>query len=217
MNRPSQVIEITDQTLAFHPGLTPNRDDLLAAYDMVVSAYRQGNKVLVCGNGGSCADSAHIVGELMKGFLKKRPIAQETAQKLASLDAERGPQLAAMLQQGLPAIDLTAHIALITACANDLSGESIFAQQVVGYGRPGDILIGLSTSGNARNVMDAFLVARALGLQTLALTGEKGGAMGAFADLAIRVPASRTPEIQEYHIAVYHALCAMVEAALFEA
>lgn len=185
------------------------------AAQMMIETYRNGGKVLVCGNGGSSADAGHIVGELMKSFEAKRPLQPEFQQKLKSQFAERGNLLAEKLQQGLPAISLSEHTSLITAISNDLGGDFIFAQQVAGYGNPGDVLLALSTSGNARNVLDALMVAKAKGLKTIGMTGETGGKMKDLCDVLINVPETRTAYVQELHLPVYHALCMMVEKEIF--
>ncbi len=171
----------------------------------------------MCGNGGSSADADHIVGELMKGFLKKRPLPEPLRQSLVARDAELGQSLASLLQGALPAVNISGHSALSTAFANDVSAELVFAQQVMGLGRPGDLLLGISTSGNARNVLAAFAAARASGLAAIGLTGEAGGKMQERCDVLIRVPAARTHEVQELHLPVYHCLCAMIEERFFPA
>lgn len=185
------------------------------AVKIIVRAYNNGGKVLVCGNGGSSADSDHVVGELMKSFEMKRPLDQAVQKNLRALFPERGDFLAENLQQGLPAISLSAHSALISAISNDIGGDLIFAQQVVGYGNPGDILLAFSTSGNAQNVIDALIVAKAKGLKTIGMTGETGGKMQAYCDLLINVPETRTAFVQELHLPVYHAICLMVESTIF--
>jgi phosphoheptose isomerase len=171
--------------------------------------------VLVCGNGGSCADADHIVGELMKSFELKRPIKSLVQEKLVLLDPERGSFLASHLQQGLPAISLTAHTALTTAVANDINGEVVFAQQVIGYGGSNDILLVISSSGNSQNVLDACLVAKAMDLKVIGLTGETGGKMKPYCDILINVPGRRTFMVQELHVPVYHVLCLAVEHHFF--
>ena len=181
----------------------------------LIAVFRAGGKLLLCGNGGSCADCDHIAGELVKGFLKKRPLPAPLQDKIGRALPEGGTALAQALQGGLPAISLAAHPALFTAFANDVSAEYAFAQQVIAYGRPGDLLIGISTSGNARNVACAVATAKAVGLATIGLTGAKGGKLRELVDIAICVPANETMRIQELHLPVYHALCAQVEEALF--
>ena len=191
------------------PALSGMRADIQAAYDMLDACFRAGGKLLLCGNGGSAADCDHIVGELMKGFLRKRPVPQ-AFQAHPALAGE-----GALLQGTLPALSLTWPVALGTAFANDVDASMAFAQQVYGYGQPGDVLWGISTSGNAQNVCHAARVARAKGLRVLGMTGAQGGALCALCDVALRVPADQTYRIQELHLPLYHALCAMLEAAFF--
>lgn len=195
--------------------LQPLKEQVAAAAELIIETYKNGGKVLVCGNGGSCSDADHIVGELMKSFEGRRPLAKELQEELISLSPETGKMLAEKLQQGLPAISLTVHQSLITAIANDISGEVIYAQQVVGWGNKGDVLIGLSTSGNSQNVIDAMIVARAKGLKTIGMTGETGGKMREWSDVLINVPQRRTAYVQELHLPVYHTLCMMVEIEFF--
>lgn len=191
-------------------------EPILKAAGLITETFKNGGKVLVCGNGGSCSDADHIVGELMKSFEGHRPLNADFQQKLKELSTERGTMLAEKLQQGLPAISLTAHNALITAIANDINGDVIFAQQVTGLGNKGDVIIGLSTSGNSKNVIDAFIVAKVKGLITIGLTGETGGKMKEWSDILINVPEKRTAFVQELHLPVYHALCMMIEKELFQ-
>lgn len=207
--------KILEELTARYPHLAPVSDQVRKAGETVISCYGQGGKILVCGNGGSCSDADHIVGELMKGFESMRTIDNEFKEKLKSIDGDRAVYLAEKLQQGLPAISLTAHAALITAVANDNGADLIFAQQVMGYGNQGDILIGISTSGNSRNVLDAVITAKAKGLTVIGLTGETGGKMKALCDILINVPGKRTAQVQELHLPVYHAICKMVESHFF--
>ncbi len=186
------------------------------AAEVLIACYSAGGKVLICGNGGSCSDSDHIVGELMKGFEKKRPLSSELKKRLSENGGERGIYLAGKFQQGLPAISLTAHSALITAVSNDIDANLIFAQQVIGYGNAGDVLIGISSSGNSQNVIDALITAKAKDLKVIGLTGETGGKMRSCCDVLINVPERRTASVQELHLPVYHALCVMVENYFFE-
>lgn len=195
--------------------LQPLKEQVAAAAETIIEAYKNGGKVLVCGNGGSCSDADHIVGELMKSFEGRRPLAKKLQDELINLSSETGKMLAEKLQQGLPAISLTVHQSLITAIANDISGEVIYAQQVVGWGNKGDVLIGLSTSGNSQNVIDAMIVARAKGLKTIGMTGETGGKMREWSDVLLNVPERRTAYVQELHLPVYHALCMIVEIEFF--
>lgn len=198
-----------------HPDLVCIRSQILKAADLWISVLGNGGKILLCGNGGSCADCDHIAGELLKGFLLKRPLNKDFQEKLAAF-GDFGAEIGGKLQHGLPAISLCAHSAPISAFANDVDGELVYAQQVYAYGLPGDLLIGISTSGNARNVTAAMLVAKAKGLHTMALAGRDGGKIGALADVAVIAPEQETYLIQEYHLAIYHLLCAMVEYELFE-
>lgn len=176
-----------------------------------------GGKLLVCGNGGSAADAEHIVGELMKGFMLPRTLGDGQIRKLAALFPSQADEMRANLQQAIPAISLVGGVALHTAFINDVGADYMFAQQVLGLGRPGDILWGLSTSGNSINVVRAFQVARAAGLRTLSFTGRNGGALAALSDTEIRVPQQETYRIQELHLQIYHALCADMEENLFGA
>lgn len=185
------------------------------AAQMMIKTYLNGGKVLVCGNGGSCSDADHIVAELMKNFEKQRPLREDLQDRLKMLSSERGKLLAENLQQGLPTVSLTVHNALITAISNDISADMIFAQQVVGLGEKGDVLIGLSTSGNAKNVIDAFIVAKAKGLKTIGMTGESGGKLKEFCDILINVPETRTAYVQELHLSVYHTICMRIEDEIF--
>ena len=208
-------IAIIDQLCERYPSLNGVRPAIEDACTQMIACYEQGGKILVCGNGGSCSDSEHIVGELMKSFELKRPIKHAVKEKLAVISPERGSYLAQHLQQGLPAISLTAHSALITAVANDIDGEIIFAQQVIGYGKKNDILLGISSSGNSQNVLDACIVAKAMDLKVIGLTGETGGKMKEFCDILINVPGRRTFMVQELHLPVYHVLCLAVEHHFF--
>jgi D-sedoheptulose 7-phosphate isomerase len=198
-----------------YPDLQPIAGDVTAAADLLRDCYGRGGKALFCGNGGSAADSEHLVGELMKGYLRARPVSQDVRQRLLSVFPQEGDYLADHLQGALPAISLVSQTALITAYANDVAPDMIFAQQVYGYGAEGDVLVGISTSGNSSNVLQALRVARAMGLNTLGFSGA-GGAMTALCDVAVRVPWQATADIQERHLAIYHALCAILEDAFFQ-
>lgn len=198
-----------------HPDLLPLQEQILQACDMVKTAFQNGNKLLLCGNGGSCADCDHIAGEFLKGFLLKRPVEHKLHQALAQY-GDCGLDIANKLQMGLPAISLTAHAAAISAFANDVDPELVYAQQVLAYGKPGDVLIGISTSGNAKNVAAAVMTANALGLHTIGLTGKDGGKLAQLSELPLIMPQNETYRIQEEHLAVYHLLCAVVEYELFD-
>ena len=198
-----------ETVLRNHPALEPCVPDIESVYARLRDSYAQGGKLLLCGNGGSAADADHISGELLKGFQSKRPLS-DTDQTLI------GPDLAPHLQQALPAIPLTSFNALATAYTNDVNAEYIYAQLVLGLGRAGDCLLGISTSGNAKNVGHALRVARAKGVTTLGLSGESGGAMRDLCDVIVRVPSTETFRIQEFHLPIYHALCLMLEDHFFE-
>ncbi len=198
-----------------YPQLEALTEEIQRAAEAMITCYELGKKILVCGNGGSCSDSDHIVGELMKGFENMRPVNQAMKNDLMEIAGERGAYLAGKLQQALPAISLTAHSALITAVANDTDASLIFAQQVMGYGNEGDIILGISSSGNSQNVIDALIIAKAKGMIVIGLTGETGGRMKPFCDILINVPGRRTAFVQELHLPVYHTLCMMVENHFF--
>lgn len=199
-----------------HPALEPLRETIWTAYQNMEASFACGGKLLVCGNGGSAADADHIVGELMKGFVKKRPLPDSLVQALKEADPQRGAELSQKLQGALPAIALTNHVALSSAFANDVDGILSYAQQVNGYGNRGDVFLGISTSGNAENVMYAAVTARAKGMKIIGLTGRDGGKLGAFADISIVVPKQETYQIQELHLPVYHALCLMLEKRFYD-
>lgn len=207
--------EILEELFLHHPTLTTAKEALLAAYTALETCFLSRGKLLVAGNGGSCADAEHIVGELMKGFLKKRPLSPDSRATLAAADPVHGEKLADALQEALPAIALTGHAALATAVMNDNDTAAVFAQQVWGYGRAGDVLLAISTSGNAENLLLATAAAHARGMKVILLTGESGGRLAPLADVAIRVPARETYLVQELHLPVYHALCRMLEARFF--
>ncbi len=207
---------MVNELITRYPLLESIREEILCAYEMMVTCYEHGGKLLVAGNGGSAADSEHMVGELMKGFVKQRPMDEAMRAALMAADCERGAELADKLQGALMAIALTGHYSLSTAMANDVDGVFCFAQQVVGYGKPGDVFLGISTSGNAENVMYAAVTARAKGMKVVALTGKDGGKLAKFADAAIVVPEKETYKIQEYHLPIYHTLCLMLEAHFYE-
>lgn len=198
-----------------YPSLDACKEGVEKAFRILEECYTHDGKLLIAGNGGSAADSEHIAGELMKRFKTPRPVPANFAEKLRETDPVRGPELAKNLEQGLMAIPLVAHEALSTAYINDVDGLGVFAQQLYGFGRPGDVFLGISTSGNSKNVMSATVVARALGLKVIGLTGAKGGELASVADVAIRVPETETFMIQELHLPVYHCLCLMLEERFF--
>jgi D-sedoheptulose 7-phosphate isomerase len=198
-----------------YPSLAVCKASIQTAYDTMKQAYCNGRKLLVCGNGGSAADSEHIVGELMKEFKLKREVYKNQAEAMKQIDPELGDILARHLQGALPAIALTGHSSLTTAFMNDSNPELIFAQQVNGYGKPGDVFLGISTSGNSRNVLFAAVAAKAKGLKVIGLTGQKPCKLAQLADVCIQVPETETYKIQELHLPVYHCLCMMLEEHFF--
>jgi D-sedoheptulose 7-phosphate isomerase len=208
-------MSIFERLIQRYPDLSEALPSILQAAQMLQTCFAGGGKLLVCGNGGSAADSEHIVGELMKGFYLKRPVPSGFRERLVASYPEAGAYLADHLQGALPAISLVSHTSLITAVLNDVAGDMIFAQQVYGYGRPGDVLLGISCSGNAADVLHAFRVARALDVKTLGLTGRSGGGMPPLCDGLLRVGLDSIPDIQERHLAIYHALCAHLEERFF--
>lgn len=188
-----------------YPALKACEKNIKKALELMIQTYEQGGKILICGNGGSAADSEHIVGELMKGFLLKRPV-----------EDERIPEeLRCRLQGSLPAISLPSQISVLSAFINDEDPEMLYAQLVYGYARENDLVIGISTSGNSANIVNALRVAKALGSKTLALTGEKPSKLSELCDVTINAPSSETFKIQEYHLPIYHYLCAAVENKFF--
>jgi D-sedoheptulose 7-phosphate isomerase len=207
-----------DDCIGSFPVLASCKKDIENAFGIIVACFLNGGKVLTCGNGGSAADADHIVGELMNKFALKRPLTAQDKQAVSSSDISRGEKdfLLCHLQRQLPAISLSAHSPLVTAIANDEDALMIFGQQVFGYGKPGDVLIALSTSGNSKNVVVAVQVAKIFGLRTICFTGKSGGALKNLGtDVCICVPEEITYKIQQLHQPVYHCLCAMVEAELF--
>lgn len=204
-----------DLLMERHPALEVCKQDIIDAYLIMEECYENGGKLLVAGNGGSAADSEHIAGELMKRFKIQRPVSDEYAKKLVEIDPERGPGLAKNLERSLMAIPLVAHEALTTAYINDVDGLGVFAQQLMGFGREGDVFLGISTSGNSKNVMNATVVARASGIKVIGLTGAKGGELATVSDVVIKVPETETYMIQELHLPVYHCLCLMLEDRFF--
>ncbi len=207
-----------DDLAARYPALAPLGEPLAQAAQWACDTHRAGGVVLVCGNGGSAADSDHIVGELVKGFVLPRPIPALDRARLAGAlpdDPARAARLADGLQQGVAAIALTQHAALVTAVANDGDASLIFAQQVYAYGKEGDVLLAISTSGNSENIVNALAVARAIGVGTIGLTGARSCRMDPLCDIVLKAPATATPLIQELHLPLYHAFCLMVEEDLF--
>ena len=199
-----------------YPSLKPQAAAIKLSVETIVASFRGGGKLLTCGNGGSAADSQHIVGELMKGFVLRREIAPQLQRKLKESYPEESANYIANLQGALPAISLVNEVALTTAFGNDQASELAFAQQVLGYGRPGDVLLAITTSGNSPNVLHAARLARVLGVKVIGMTGRGGGKLRALSDVLIDVPSDVTYQIQELHLPVYHALCLATEAEMFD-
>ncbi|CAM3694201.1 SIS domain-containing protein [Cohnella lubricantis] len=204
-----------DKLVSKYPELEVCLTDIQFAFEKLRDSFNGGGKLLLCGNGGSAADCEHIVGELMKGFMSRRELPDNDCNKLEALFPGEGHLIAEQLQGALPAISLVGATSFWSAYANDMNPEFIFAQQVYGLGRGSDVLLGISTSGNAKNVIRAIQVAKAKGLVTIGLTGRGGGKMASLCDVVIRVPSDSTPDIQERHLPIYHALCILLEEAFF--
>ena len=206
--------KIYDDLFLDYPVLSCISESIAVAFDLMRETYASGGKLLIGGNGGSACDSEHIVGELLKSFKKKRAISDELKSRLDKC-GEDGEYLISKLEGALPAISLISHTGLITAFANDKAWDATLAQETVGLGRAGDTLVLLSTSGNSRNCVLAAKVATSMGIKTVAFTGKSGGELGRICDAAIAVPECETYRVQELHLPVYHALCAMLEEEFF--
>jgi D-sedoheptulose 7-phosphate isomerase len=211
----NRLVKHVDLLLERYPALEAVKKDIISAYLLLEECYANGGKLLVAGNGGSAADAEHIVGELMKGFKLPRKSNADFAKKLMEENAELGTVLAENLQGALPAIALDGHPALSTAYMNDCEPLLCFAQQVNGYGKQGDVLLGISTSGNSKNVLYAVTTAHALGMKVVGLTGAKDSNLNKMSDVCIRVPQTETYMVQELHLPVYHCLCLMLEDKFF--
>lgn len=205
-----------DLLIERYPKLEVCKEDIISGYELLEECYTKGGKLLIAGNGGSAADSEHIAGELMKRFKTPRPIPNELKEKLVEIDPVRGENLSKNLERPLMAIPLVAHEALTTAYINDVDGLGVFAQQLYGYGKEGDVFLGISTSGNSKNIMNATVVARALGLEVLGLTGKSGGELNEVSNICVKVPETETYMIQELHLPIYHCWCLMLEDYFFE-
>lgn len=215
MNTSNNVNRYIDELIERYPVLEENKSSILNAYSILEQSYINNGKLLIAGNGGSAADSEHIAGELMKSFKLSRNVSSDFAQKLISVDADRGKLLAENLQGTLTAIPLVSHSALSTAYINDVDGLGVFAQQLFGFGQKGDVFLAISTSGNSENVFRAAVVARAMDIKIIGLTGKKGGKLAEIADETIRVPETETFKIQELHLPIYHCICLMLEERFF--
>jgi D-sedoheptulose 7-phosphate isomerase len=209
------VEKMLEDLVVRNPELGASKKDISKAFELLKNSYGNKGKLLICGNGGSAADSDHIVGELMKRFSIPRAIPEELKTKLENNFGEQGKYMASRLEGSLPAISLNGHNALSSAFANDVDAQLIYAQQVVGYGNKEDILMGISTSGNAKNVVAAMIVAKAKGMKVLGLVGRDGGEFNKYCDVLINVGGNSTPQIQELHLPVYHVLCQTLEYHFF--
>lgn len=212
----NRVVRHLDALVSRYPELNACKDSIAGAFSILEESYANHGKLLIAGNGGSAADAEHIVGELMKGFVKRRSLSEEFVKTLVATNAELGPVLGAALQGALPAIALDGHLALTTAYMNDCDPLLCFAQQVNGYAAAGDVFLGISTSGNSKNILYAATVAKAKGLKVIGLTGEKDSKLAAMSDVCIRAPQTETFKIQELHLPIYHCLCLMLEERFFE-
>ena len=204
-----------DDLIDRYPKLEACRDSIVEGYFMMESCFLRDKKLLIAGNGGSAADALHIAGELMKRFMKPRKVDEPMARRLEEIDSERGTHLAANLEKGLMAIPLIGQDALTTAYINDVDARGMYAQQLYAYGRPEDVFLAISTSGNSKNILYATVVARAIKMPVLALTGKDGGELARVADVAVIVPEEETFRIQEYHLPIYHCWCRMLEERFF--
>lgn len=198
-----------------YPQLDVCQKDIEKAYLLLEEAYDNGRKLLIAGNGGSAADSEHMAGELMKRFKVARPIEDSFAEKLKEIDVERGSRLAKNLERPLRAVPLTSHIAITTAYMNDADATGVFAQQMLGFADEGDVFLAISTSGNSENIISACVVAKAMGVKIIGLTGEKDSLLDRYSDVCIKVPETETYKVQELHLPVYHCLCLMLESNYF--
>ena len=205
-----------NELLNRYPSLCDCKEEIEKAADAIITCYEKGGKVLLCGNGGSCADCEHIVGELMKGFLKKRPLSESQKAEMKSRCDLVDDELLSKLQGGLAAIAIPSITALNSAFCNDVDPELVYAQPIMSLAGKNDLLIGISTSGNSKNVFGAVKVAKALGIKVIGLTGKKGGKLKETADICICAPETETFKIQELHLPIYHYLCAAVEEHFFE-
>jgi D-sedoheptulose 7-phosphate isomerase len=208
-------MDYLQQLIERYPRLESIKTEINAAFDIIAESFTIGSKLLIAGNGGSAADAEHMVGELMKDFVKKRCLPESFVSAIESVDTEIAKFLVPLLQPGLPVISLSCHASLNTAVINDIDGTIAFSQQVYGYGREGDVFLGISTSGNAKNVLYAAATAKAKKMKVIAFTGSTGGALRRFADVSIMAPETETYKIQELHLPIYHCLCLMLEEHFF--
>ena len=210
-----KILSYLELLIERYPKLSVCKDDILHFYQMMEECYRNGGKVLIAGNGGSAADSEHMVGELMKSFLLPRKMDRSFQKKLKEVDEEMGDLLGKKLQGALPTIALDGHFALSTAYMNDCDPLLCFAQQVNGFGNSNDLFLGISTSGNSKNILYAAVCARAKGMKVISLTGERKSKLSELSDICVQVPTQETYMVQEYHLPIYHCLCLMLEERFF--
>lgn len=215
MGLDEKLEKYVEQLLSRYPCLNVIKESIITAYLVMQECYANKGKLLIAGNGGSASDSEHIVGELMKKFKISRKVDEGFARKLRDVDEARGRDLVDKLECALPALPLVAHEALSTAYLNDVGSTGIFAQQLMGYGKAGDVFLGISTTGNSVNVINAAIVAKAMDVRVIALTGQKGGELARFADVLVNVPEDETYMVQELHVPIYHCWCLMLEDKFF--
>lgn len=212
----NDYLDNLDELIIRYPKLVDIKSNILDAFNLMRNSVDKGGKIIVGGNGGSAADSDHIVGELVKGFRKIRALDSEQTNKLLEIDSDIGSELASNLQQGIPAISLSDHTALSTAFLNDVNGALSFAQQMNVYGNENDVFLAITTSGNSKNIIYAAVVAKSKQIPVICLTGNNEGKMSQFSDVTISAPEDETFKIQEYHLPIYHCLCLMLEDFYYE-
>ncbi|MDR2841944.1 MAG: SIS domain-containing protein [Spirochaetaceae bacterium] len=208
------VQQFAKELIIRYPVLIGIEESFLRSCVVLINAFQSGKKLLVCGNGGSAADADHIVGELMKSFFLERPIDDDLKQKITAIAPTEAEAINSSLQRAYPAIALSEHTALSTAFSNDVNPNYIFAQQVLGYGKAGDVFLGISTSGNAKNVLAAAVVAKAKGLAVIGLTGKSGGKLKQYCDILLNANETETYKVQELHLPIYHCLCLAIERTI---
>ena len=209
------MVKYVNELIERYPILKDNKKEILDAYALMEKGFAKNGKLLIAGNGGSAADAEHIAGELMKSFKKPRQIPEKLAQRLKKVDKSYGRILSKNIEMGLLTIPLITDNALATAYTNDVTGECVFAQKLCGYGKKGDVFLAISTSGNSRNVVLAAVMAKALGMKVIGLTGASGGKLKKFSDVCICVPETETYKVQELHLPIYHCICLMLEDRFF--
>jgi D-sedoheptulose 7-phosphate isomerase len=198
-----------------NPRFNDCKQNVIDSVELAIKTFSTGGKLLVCGNGGSAADGEHIVGELMKGFVLRRKLSERQQREIINRFPNHADYFISNLQRALPAISLASHTTLSTAFANDNAPDLAFAQQVLGYGKEGDVLLAISTSGTSKNVVYAAEVAKTAGMRVIALTGKTGGALKDVCDCLVNVPETETYKVQELHLPYYHAFCMALEREFF--